>query len=153
MFGTFKSSRSVAETFVNQGIGKADMAVFDKLVADDVIVETGLSPLEPIKGREAYKAIFAQFADAWPVTDFTIHDIADAGGTVLIDFTATCVFRKDYFGVKATQQIVPMREMHRLKVKSGKIVKSTVGAVNYPFEYIMYPALKDMVLGGLKVAK
>lgn len=152
MFGLSKSSRSVAEAFITQGISKADMAVFDKLVADDVVVETGLSPHGPIMGREAYKAVFAGFADAWPVSDFKVHDVLEAGDTIVIEFTATCVFRKDYYGVKATHQIVPLREIHRLKIKNGKVVHNTVGAINFPFEYIMYPALKDMIIGNLKVA-
>lgn len=152
MFGRSKSSRQIAERFVTEGIAKADMTVFDTLVADDVVVETGLSPQGSIKGRDAYKAIFAGFADAWPVTDFKVHQVDEAGDTIVIEFTATCIFRKDYYGVKATNQIAPLREVHRLEVKGGKIVRNTVGAINFPFEYIMYPALKDAVIGDLKIA-
>lgn len=42
--------------------------------------------------------------------------------------------------------------MHRLDVKDGKIVRNLVGAVNLPFEFLMYSVLKDAVLGGLKIA-
>jgi ketosteroid isomerase-like protein len=152
MLGRSKSSRQIAETFITQGIAKADLSVFDALIADDVIVETGLSPQGPIKGREGYKTVFAGFADAWPVTDFEVHQIDEAGDTIIIEFTATSVFRKDYYGVKATNQIAPLREMHRLEVKGGKIVRNTVGAINFPFEYLMYPALKDAVIGNLQTA-
>jgi ketosteroid isomerase-like protein len=152
MFGRSKSSRQIAERFIAEGIAKADMAVFDALVADDIIVETGLSPQGPIKGRDAYKAVFAGFADSWPVTDFKVHQIDEAGDTIVIEFTATCIFRKDYYGVKATHQITPLREIHRLEVNGGKIVRNTVGAINFPFEYIMYPALKDAVIGNLQIA-
>lgn len=153
MFGRSKSSRHIAERFITEGIAKADMSVFDALIADDVVVETGLSPQGPIKGRDAYKATFASFADAWPVTDFTVHQIDEAGDTIIVEFTATCIFRKDYYGVQATHQITPLREIHRLEVKGGKIVRNTVGAINFPFEYIMYPALKDAVIGNLKTAQ
>jgi ketosteroid isomerase-like protein len=152
MSGSGDSSRSVAEAFITKGIVKADMEVFDELVADDIVVETGLSPQGPIVGRDAYKAVFAGFADAWPVSNYEVLNILEAGDTVVIEFTATAIFRKDYYGVKATNQIVPLREIHRLKIEDGKVVYNTVGAINFPFEYIMYPALKDMVIGGLKVA-
>lgn len=152
MFGRSKASRQVAERFITEGIATANMAVFDALVADDIVVETGLSPQGPIKGRDAYKAVFAGFADAWPVTEFKVHQIDEAGDTIVIEFTATCVFRKDYYGVTATNQIAPLREIHRLEVRNGKIVRNTVGAINFPFEYIMYPALKDAVIGDLKIA-
>ncbi len=152
MFGRSKSSRQIAEKFIAEGIAKADMAVFDALVAEDIVVETGLSPQGPIMGRDAYKAVFAGFADSWPVTDFKIHQIDEAGDTIVIEFTAICIFRKDYYGVKATHQITPLREIHRLEVKGGKIARNTVGAINFPFEYIMYPALRDAVIGNLQIA-
>lgn len=149
---TSSSPRAIAERFIREGIAKADPAVFDELVAEDIVVETGLSPMGPIHGREAYKAVFLPFADAWPVQEFTVHRIDEAGDTVLIEFTALAVFEKDYYGVAATNQLVPLREIHRLDVKDGKIVRNLVGAVNLPFEFLMYSALKDAVLGGLKTA-
>lgn len=149
---TDSSPRAIAERFIREGIAKADPAVFDALVAEDVVVETGLSPMGPIVGREAYKAVFLSFADAWPVREFTVHRIDEAGDTVLIEFTALAVFAKDYFGVPATRQLVPLREIHRLDVKGGRIVRNLVGAINLPFEFIMYSALKDAVLGGLQTA-
>lgn len=149
---TITSARAIAERFIREGIAKADPAVFDELIAADVVVETGLSPLGPILGREAYKAVFLPFADAWPVREFTVHRIDEAGDTVVVEFTALAVFEKDYYGVTATNQLVPLREMHRLDVRDGQIVRNLVGAVNLPFEFIMYSVLKDAVLGGLKTA-
>ncbi|UFP96660.1 ester cyclase [Gloeobacter morelensis] len=147
-----KTARDLAYTFIAEGIAKADLTIFDALLAEDIVVETGLSPAEPIRGREAYKAIFAQFADAWPVQRFEIHAVVAEGNLVAIQFTATALFEKDYYGVKATGQIVPLREIHLLAVDDGRIVRNTVGGVNLPFEYIMYPVLKDVVLGSLQSA-
>lgn len=146
------SARTVAERFIREGIARADPAIFDELVAEDVVVETGLSPTAPIIGRDAYKAVFMGFADAWPVREFTVHRIDDAGNSVLIEFTALAEFARDYYGVAATRQLVPLREIHRLDVNGGRIVRNLVGAINLPFEFIMYPALRDAVLGGLKPA-
>jgi steroid delta-isomerase-like uncharacterized protein len=147
-----QNPREIAERFVRDGIGKADPAVFDELLAEDVVVETGLSPRGPIEGREAYKGVFFPFADAWPVREFVVHEVNTDGNTVVVEFTATTVFAKDYYGVPATNQFVPLREIHRIKVEGGRIVRNTVAGVNFPFEYIMYPVLKDAVLGGLKPA-
>lgn len=148
---TQPSARAIAERFIREGIAKADAAVFDALVAEDVIVETGLSPAGPIRGREAYKSVFLGFAASWPVRDFVVHRIDEAGDTVVVEFTATAEFARDYYGIAATRQIVPMREMHRLDVSHGQIVRNVVGAVNLPFEFIMYPVLRDAVLGKLQV--
>lgn len=92
---TATNARTIAERFIREGIANADAAVFDELIAEDVVVETGLSPMGPIIGREAYKAVFLPFADAWPVREFTVHRIDEACDTVLIEFTALAVFEKD----------------------------------------------------------
>ncbi|MBC7881959.1 MAG: ester cyclase [Anaerolineae bacterium] len=147
------SVSEIAHTFISEGIAKADMAIFDALLAEDIVVETGLSPAGPILGREAYKSIFSSFADAWPVHHFEIHSEVTEGNFVVIQFTALTRFTKDYYGVKATQQFVPLREIHQLEVIGERIIHNTVAGVNFPFEYIMYPVLKDAVLGSLKTVE
>jgi predicted ester cyclase len=143
----------IARRFVTEGLGRADMKAFDELIDPNVVVTTGLSPKEPIRGRAAYKEIFAGFANAWPASALDIEDIFAAGDKVVVKFTATTVFKKDYFGVEATHQVVPLTEMHVYTLHGGKIVSNVVGAVNLPFEFIMVPALKDAVLGDLQPAQ
>lgn len=92
------------------------------------------------------------FAEAWPVSEFTVNRIDEAGQTTIIEFTAVAEFAHDYFGVPATHQLVPLREIHRIDVMDGRVVRNLVGAINLPFEFIMYPALRDAVLGGLEAA-
>lgn len=150
---TNSSPREIAYAFINEGIGRTDVAVFDALLAEDIVVETGLNPAGPIFGREAYKTTFFAFADAWPVQHFEIHSVVAEGNLVVIQFTATTLFAKDYYGVQATRQIVPLREIHQLEVVGKRIVRNTVAGVNFPFEYIMYPALKDAVLGSLRTVE
>lgn len=143
------SNLAVARRFVEQGLGLADMAVFDQCLDPDIVVVTALSPQGPIQGRAAYKAVFAGFADAWPVRSMVIHDIFAVADRVVVNFTATAVFRKDYYGVKANGVVAPLIETHVYTLRDGKIVANSVGAINLPFEFTMYPALKDAVLGGL----
>lgn len=148
-----RSPREIACAFISEGIAAADPAIFDALLSEDIVVETGLSPAGPILGREAYKAVFFGFADAWPVQHFEIHSVVAEGNLVVIQFTATALFAKEYYGVQATRQLVPLREIHQLEVAGEQIVRNTVAGVNFPFEYIMYPVLKDAVLGSLKTVQ
>ncbi|MBW4627785.1 MAG: ester cyclase [Brasilonema octagenarum HA4186-MV1] len=141
----------VAKRFINQGIAKANMKVFDDILDPNITVTTGLSPAASIQGIENYKQIFSSFADAWPVKHFVIDDIFGVNHKVVVRFTATSVFKKDYYDVKATNQIVPLKEVHILTFRNGKIVENIVSATNFPFEYIMYPVLKDAVIGNLEI--
>jgi len=147
------SNLAIGLRFATEGLGKADMKAFDELVDGHVVVTTGLSPKEPIRGREAYKQVFAGFADAWPATSFKIENSFAVGDKVVVEFTAMTIFRKDYYGVKANHVVAPLREVHVYTVRDGRIVENVVGAINLPFEFTMYPALKDAVLGGLEVAR
>jgi len=142
---------AAARRFFEQGIALADLAVFDEILDPSIVVETGLSPAGPIQGLAAYKETFAAFADAWPVTRFVLDELWGAGDKVAARFTATAVFRKDYYGIQATRQIVDMREVHLLTFQNGKVVSNIVSGTNFPFEYIMYPVLKDLVIGNLPV--
>jgi steroid delta-isomerase-like uncharacterized protein len=142
---------AVARRFMEEGIAVGRPDTFDAVLAPDVVVETGLSPAGPIEGREAYKKVFAGFAEAWPVTKFVIDEIFGTDDRVVVRFTATAVFRKDYYGIPATRQVVDVKEVHVLSFRDGKIVRNIVSGTNFPFEYIMYPALKDLVIGGLPV--
>jgi predicted ester cyclase len=140
-----------AKRFMNEGIATANMQVFDEILDPDITVTTGLSPAAPIQGRENYKQIFTAFADAWVVKQFVIDDIFGADDKVVVRFTATTVFQKDYYGVPATNQIVPLQEVHILTFKDDKIINNIVSGTNFPFEYIMYPVLKDAVIGNLQL--
>lgn len=142
---------AIALRFMNEGIAKVDLKVFDETLDSNITVTTGLSPTAPIQGLENYKQIFSTFADAWPVKNFVIDEIFGVDEKVVVRFTATTIFQKDYYGVKATYQIVPLKEVHLLTFRNYKIVENIVSATNFPFEYIMYPVLKDAVIGNLAV--
>ncbi|MDF5728400.1 MAG: ester cyclase [Rhizonema sp. PD38] len=140
----------VAKQFINEGIAKGNLKAFDETIEPNIPVTTGLSPAEPIQGIENYKQIFSKFADSWPVEYFVIDDIFGVDDKVVVRFTAKTIFKKDYYGVKATNQIVLLKEVHILTFRNGKIIENIVSAINFLFEYIMYPVLKDAVIGNLQ---
>jgi len=133
--------------FADAFLGRADLSVADEVVAEDVVVHTGLSPAEPIKGRDAYKQVIAGFAEAFPVERMEIHEVLDAASDrVLLRFTAHATHAKDYYGVSATGRAVPMHETHLIRLRDGLIVENYVGAVNLVFEMLMAPVMVPMVL-------
>jgi ketosteroid isomerase-like protein len=88
---------ALSRRFAEAALGPADLAAFDALVATDVAVLTGISPAAPIMGREAYKAAFAGFAEAFPVTRMEVHEVLPAGpGRAVLRFTAHAVHAKGY---------------------------------------------------------
>lgn len=148
-----KKNLALVLHFMNDGIGKADLKIFDESLSKDVIVQTGLKPSGPITGVEEYKSTFGPFASAFPVTEFIIDEAFATDDKVVIRFQAIAYFKDDYYGVKATNQVINLKEAHILTVKNNKIVSNVVSGTNFPFEYLMYPVLKDAVIGNLPLYK
>ena len=145
---------ATARRFMEVGIATGNSAVFDECLAPDIVVRTGLSPAGPIEGLQAYKDIFLPFAKALPVIDFKILEVWENAqeNKVVVRFLATSVFLHDYYGVPAGQQIVAMEEVHILTFRAGRIVSNIVSGTNFPFEYLMYPVLKDAIIGTMRSA-
>lgn len=145
---------STARHFMEIGIATGNAAVFDECLDPAIVVRTGLSPAGPIEGLAAYKDIFLPFARALPVIDFKILELWDNAqkDKVVVRFLATTVFLHDYYGINAEQQIVAMEEVHVLSFRNGKIVSNIVSGTNFPFEYLMYPVLKDAIVGAMLTA-
>jgi hypothetical protein len=145
---------AIARRFMEIGIATGNAAAFDECLADDIVVRTGLSPAAPIKGLQAYKDVFLSFAKALPVIDFEILEMweNEAENKVIVRFLATAVFVQDYYGITAEHQIVAMEEVHILTFHEAKIISNIVSGTNIPFEYLMYPVLKDAIVGTLPTA-
>ncbi len=141
------ANADIVRFFAAEFLGRADLGAADATIDEAVVVHTGLSPAEPIRGRETYKQVLAGFADAFPVGRMEIHEVLDAGADrVLLRFTAHATHAKDYYGVAATGRSVPMHETHLIRLQDGRIVENYVGAVNLVFEMLMAPVIAPMVL-------
>jgi predicted ester cyclase len=138
----------VARRFVQQGLTWKEPALFDQLVAEDVVVYTGLKPTGPIQGRKEYKGVFAAFAAAFTDIDLQVQDIfAEADGDrVVVRFRADATHSREFFGLAPTNRRIQMIETHVFRIEDGLIVESWVGANNFQFAYLMEPVMRAMIL-------
>lgn len=136
--------------YVENFLGRADPTAADRVLAPDVVVTTGLSPQGPIRGRDAYKAIFLDFAAAFPAVDparpMTIVDAFDTGERAVIRFHYRGRHVRDYFGIKATGREILFDETHVMRVRSGQVVENVVSATNLEFEMLLAPVLTPLIL-------
>ncbi|MGG6269856.1 ester cyclase [Leptolyngbya sp. AN03gr2] len=137
----------VAHMFVEQFLGKGDMDVAEKVLAENVQATTGLKPDGPINGREQYKQIFAAFFEAFPpVDDLVIEDSFATRDRAVVRFRSRQKHAKDYFGIAATQRIITFIETHVMRIQDGRIVENVVSATNLEFEMLMAPVLSPLIL-------
>jgi predicted ester cyclase len=140
----------VARTYIEQFLGRGDIAAADRVLSPNIEVTTGLSPQGPIKGLDAYKKIFLEFAAAFPPVDpakpMTIIDAFATGDRAVIRFHYRGKHGRDYFGVKATGREILFDETHVMRIRDGKVLENVVSATNLEFEMLMAPVLTPMIL-------
>lgn len=137
----------VSKRFFTEFLGKGDSRVADEVLDENVQAFTGLKPSGAIDGREEYKAVFAQFFDAFPPeSELEIEDIFAADDRVVCRFRSVQKHIKDYFGVPATNRVITLIETHVQRLKNGRIVENVVSATNLEFEMLMAPVLAPLIL-------
>lgn len=147
MSNTPEQNLEVSRRFFNEFLGKGDLSVADEVLDENVQAFTGLKPSGAIDGREEYKAIFAQFFDAFPPErELAIEDIFAVDDRVVCRFRSVQKHAKDYYGVPATNRIITLIETHVQRLIDGKIVENVVSATNLEFEMLMAPVLAPLIL-------
>jgi hypothetical protein len=142
---------AIAREFVERGLGQGDMDTFDRLVAADVWVSTGLKPGAPITSRDEYKAIIGATlgrALSFDNADLIIEDaLVTTDGRVVIRFTAHADHTGVVDGVPATNRRLTLAETHLFRIENGLIVENYVGALNpLQWEMIFSDGIKREVL-------
>ena len=147
MSTTAEQNLKVSERFFTEFLGKGDLSVADEVLDENVQAFTGLKPSGAIDGRDEYKAIFAQFFDAFtPESDLEIEDIFAVDDRVVCRFRSVQKHAKDYYGVSATNRVITLIETHVQRLKNGRIVENVVSATNLEFEMLMAPVLAPLIL-------
>jgi predicted ester cyclase len=145
----FQQNLSVVSRFVQDFLGKGDLAAADDTAHQEIQGITGLKPFGPINGLEEYKGIVAGFVASFPATEplKIIDQFASEDGTrVVTRFHSKQKHEFDFFGLRATGRIILFDETHIATLKSGKITQNIVSATNLEFEMLMAPILSPMIL-------
>lgn len=142
-------SQTLVRRFVEDFLGRGDLAAADATTHERIQGITGLKPTGPIDGREEYKATISAFVDAFPAeAPLRILDqFASADGTrVVTRFQSRQRHAKAFLGVAATNRVILFDETHVARLQDGLIVENIVSATNLEFEMLMAPVLTPMIL-------
>lgn len=141
---------AAARRFVERALGAGDTAAFGELVADDVVVHSGLKPTGPIRGKAEYARTLAETLGA--LSDWSamaVDDVAaTADGRVVVRFSVEATHTGPLWGVGPTGRRVRMREIHLMRFRDGRLVENWVGGLNpLDFEMLFAPAITAMLFG------
>lgn len=139
----------IVTRFIQEFLGKADLAAGDETMDERIQGITGLKPTGPIDGREEYKQTIAGFVAAFPAdAPLQILDqFESADGTrVVTRFHSRQRHASAYFGIPASGRVILFDETHVARVVNGRIVENIVSATNLEFEMLMAPVLTPLIL-------
>jgi steroid delta-isomerase-like uncharacterized protein len=116
-----EANKAIVRRLVHQGINPANMAVFDELLAQDVLDHT-LQPGQP-GGREGWKQQRRHFLAAFPDGRWEIADMVAEGELVVTRATFSGTHQGAFFGVPATGRPVVVGSIYTVRIVDGQIVE------------------------------
>ncbi len=135
--------------FIEDFLGRADLAAADATAHPDIQGITGLKPMGPIDGLDEYKAILTTFVAAFPAESPVeiIDQFESADGTrVVTRFHSRQRHANEFFGIPASGRVILFDETHVARLRNGLIVENIVSATNLEFEMLMAPVLAPLIL-------
>ena len=130
--------------FLTEVLGQGNLAVLDEVTAPDLVVNSGISPLAPIRGRQAFRDALGVLA-AFTFLDFTVEDLFAVQDRVVVRYRALADHTGDQLGVAATGKRVTMWEIRLMRLRDGLIVEDFVADINYDWPWLVAPAYPDGV--------
>jgi predicted ester cyclase len=135
---------ALAQRFVSEALGQHNEAAFRELVHPDVVVHSGLEPLHPIVGADAYWAALGKLA-AFSFEDFDLRDLLAVEDRTVVQFRAHALHTGDQLGVPASGQRILMWELHLMRWREGRLVENVVADVNYDWPWLVQPAYPGQI--------
>lgn len=132
----------LARRFLTEVLGAGDMVAFDELVADDVVVHSGISPLAPMVGKEAFRTGLGSLA-AFSFEDFALEDLLAVEDRVVARYRAHATHTGDQLGVPASGRQVTMWEIRLMRWADDRLVEDFVADINYDWPWLVAPAYPD----------
>lgn len=149
---TIARNLTTARRFVEGVLGGADPAAFNEVIAENVVVDTGLQPTGQIHGRAEYGRVLGEtLGVAFTDGRMEIKDIAAlVDGRVVVRFEASADNTGALNGIAPTGQRFTFCELHLMRFdEEGKLVENWVGGLNpLMFEMWQAPATAPLLLGG-----
>ena len=133
---------AAARRFVDEVVVAQDPAALAELVADDVVVHSGMRPLAPMRGLDEFRAGLATLA-AFTFTGFELEDLLAVEDRVVLRYRATGQHTGDELGVPATGKQVTMWEVRLQRWRDGRLAEDFVADINYDWPWLVAPAYPD----------
>ena len=117
-----EENKALYRKFIDEVIGKRNLAVIDEMMTPDYIEHDELPPGMPT-GTEGLKQMMGMMFSAFPDLQSTTEDVIAEGDKVVGRHTSTGTHSGDFMGIPATGKRVSIGEIHIVRYVNGKGVE------------------------------
>jgi steroid delta-isomerase-like uncharacterized protein len=116
-----EQNKAIVRRIYDEVINKGNLALFDQLVAPDVIEHEALPGFA--SDREGVKQFFTMFRAAFPDLHFTAEDMIAEGDKVATRITVNGTHKGEFMGIAPTGKQITMTGIDILRFADGKVVE------------------------------
>jgi steroid delta-isomerase-like uncharacterized protein len=114
--------KAIVRTYVEQVWNGGDLDAVDRLVAEDYRAHDPVDA-EPVRGREALKALVAGYRRSFPDLVNTIHDQIAEGDKVATRWSSTGTHQGPAFGLEATGRRRDVTGIMIIRLEDGLVAE------------------------------
>lgn len=102
-------------------LNAGDLASFDGIIADDIIIHTSIPGVEP--GLESWRGFVALFLNAFPENHTDIDQMTAEGDRVVVRHTHRGVHGGDFMGIPSSGKSISITGFEEFRIADGKVVE------------------------------
>jgi predicted ester cyclase len=117
---TLEENKRIARRVPEEINSERRLDLIDEVFAEDAVEHGGM---EDVKGREALKAMFKMYHDAYDDARFTVEDIFAEGDRVAMRVRIRAKHTGEFFGIAPTNKSVDFTALVISRIEDGMIAE------------------------------
>jgi steroid delta-isomerase-like uncharacterized protein len=117
---TIDQNKAVVRRVYDQ-VNAGDVAGFDDIIADDVVIHTPIPGVEP--GLESWRNFVGLFIGAFPENHTDVDQLTAEGDRVVARHTHHGIHGGEFMGIPPTGKSVSIIGIEEFRIENGKVVE------------------------------
>jgi predicted ester cyclase len=131
---------AIARQYIEQVLGKGNMAIADEIIDPNMVYHTSFAK-GSLHGRDLFKQAISGLHQAFSHVNLTIEDAFTSadGERVVIRFNAPATHSGEMMGLAPTGKQINMVETHVIRLRNGKVVEDYASDNDLDFGVLFAP--------------
>jgi len=119
-----EQNKEICCRLLEQSLGAGDMSAIDRYASEDIVAHDP-ALLEPVRGRDAFRAVLENYRRVFPDLALDVELTFATGDLVCVRWRARGTHRAELLGVPATGREAEVTGVSIFKIRDGRVVEET----------------------------